>query len=91
MVLLFLRLLTVIRLITNFKDSGRVADPTPIHSHLSDLLFDFRPVSAIAIRANKGATWTLAMATFVPLFTGLRTTILHNNIITATVWAKNRL
>src|SRR5262250_643216 len=51
------------------QDTGGITNPTGIHGHGDDLLFDLRRLPWVAIVQEKGTTGTGLLAAAVPLLT----------------------
>jgi hypothetical protein len=49
------------------QDPRGIAEPTGIHGHLDDLLFDRRRLTRVAIVQQKGTTGTALLAAPIPL------------------------
>jgi hypothetical protein len=49
------------------QDAGGVANPTSIHGHRNDLLFDVRGLTGIGIITQKRATWARGLPTAIAL------------------------
>jgi hypothetical protein len=52
---------------TDGQDAGGGANPTGMHGHVDDLLFDFRRLPRVALVQQKGATSPALFAAAVPL------------------------